>query len=305
MPSLRYFCFFCLHDLRYEDTHGLCGLVLLLPRGVGVGTEREARVVVAEHTADGFDVHSILQCQRCEGMSEVVKSDVRQPGVLQYLLVQVYDGVWVVHLTGCWRGEHVGILGMLFVFGNQQVNSLLWNADFSDRCFRLRTGQGQFAVWIFHILLADGDGFVLGVEVAPEKRRDLALPQARDQFQIEHREQSSPVSGLEIILDVLRRKNLHFDFLNLRRDAVLGRVPQDQALLDCPFQGAVQHEVQTPNRGAAEPRIAMTALAVDTPILHQLLVELLEIVGSQLGELYIADAGNRVLLDHQLIAICC
>ena len=76
------FVFFCLHDLRHEAAHGLCGLVLLLPRSVGVGAECKSGVIVAEHTADGFDVHSILQCQRCEGMSEVVKSDVRQSSVL-------------------------------------------------------------------------------------------------------------------------------------------------------------------------------------------------------------------------------
>jgi hypothetical protein len=115
----------------------------------------------------------------------------------------------------------------------------------------------------------------LGVEVTPEKRCDLALPQARDQLQIEHGEQSSPVSGFQIILDVLRRKNLHFDFLHLRCDAVLGRVPQDQALLDCPFQGAMQHEMQTPNCGTAESRVAVTALAVDATVFHQILVELL------------------------------
>ena len=60
--------FFCLHDLRHEAAHRLCGFVLLLPRSVGVGAESESGVVVAEHTADGFDVHAILQCQRCEGM---------------------------------------------------------------------------------------------------------------------------------------------------------------------------------------------------------------------------------------------
>jgi len=60
--------FFCLHDLRHKTAHGLCGLVLLLPRSVGVGAECKSGVIVAEHTADGFDVHSILQCQRCEGM---------------------------------------------------------------------------------------------------------------------------------------------------------------------------------------------------------------------------------------------
>ena len=65
-------------------------------------------------------------------VSEVVKSDVRQPGVLQDLLVQIYDRVWVVHLTSYRRGEHVGILGMLAVFRYQQVNSLLRYADLAD-----------------------------------------------------------------------------------------------------------------------------------------------------------------------------
>ena len=276
MPSLRYFAsFFCLHHLRHEAAHRLCGFVLLLPHSVGVGAECESSVIVAEHTADGFDVHAILQCQRCEGMSEIMKSDVRQPSILQDLLVQIYDGVWVVHLAGCRRGEHVGILRMLAMFRYQQIDSLLWNTDFSDRSLRFGTGERQFTIGILYILFADGDGFVLDVEVTPEKRRDLALPQARDQLQIEHGEQSSPVSSFQIILDVLRRKNLHFDFLNLRRDAVLGRVPQDQAFLDRPFQGTVQHEMQTPNRGAAEPWIAMTALAVDATVFHQIFVELL------------------------------
>ena len=216
--------FFCLHDLCHKTAHRLCGFVLLLPRSVGVGAECESSVIVAEHTADGFDVHPILQCQRCESVSEVVKSDVRQPGVLQDLLVQIYDRVWVVHLTSYRRGEHVGILGMLAVFRYQQVYGILRDRYFSDRSLRFGTGQRQFAIGIFDILLADGDGFVLCVEVASEKRRDLALPQARDQFQIEHREQFSPVSGLEIVLDVLRRKDLHFDFLYFRRDAVLGRI---------------------------------------------------------------------------------
>ena len=119
-------------------------------------------------------------------VAQVVKSDVRQSGVLQDLLVQIYDGVWVVHLTSYRRGEHVRTLWMLAVFRHQQVDSLLRNADFSDRSLRFGTGERQFAIGILHILFADGDGFVLGVEVAPEKRRDLAFPQARDQLQIEH-----------------------------------------------------------------------------------------------------------------------
>ena len=48
------------HDLCHEATHGLCGLVLLLPCCVGVGAESETRIVVAQHTADGFHVHAVL-----------------------------------------------------------------------------------------------------------------------------------------------------------------------------------------------------------------------------------------------------
>ena len=110
--------FFCLHDLRHEAAHRLCGFVLLLPRSVGVGAESESGIIVAEHTADGFDVHAILQCQRCEGMSEIMKSDVRQPSILQDLLVQIYDGVGVVHFTGSAGREHpriVRVLGVLLL----------------------------------------------------------------------------------------------------------------------------------------------------------------------------------------------
>ena len=56
------------HHLCHEAAHGLCGFVLLLTGGVGVGAECESGIVVAQHAADGFDVHAGLQCQRCEGM---------------------------------------------------------------------------------------------------------------------------------------------------------------------------------------------------------------------------------------------
>ena len=117
-------------------------------------------------------------------MSQVVKSDVRQPSVLQDTLVECYDRVGVIHFTGPARREHPRIAGMLAVFRYQQVYGILRDRYFSDRSLRFGTGQRQFAIGIFDILLADGDGFVLCVEVAPEKRRDLALPQARDQLQM-------------------------------------------------------------------------------------------------------------------------
>ena len=45
-------CLWDLSNLRHEAAHFLRGLLLHLPCGVGVGAEREARVVVPEHTAD-------------------------------------------------------------------------------------------------------------------------------------------------------------------------------------------------------------------------------------------------------------
>ena len=75
--------FFCLHHLRHEAAHGLCGLVLLLPCSVGVGAQGEARVVVSKHIADGFHVYAVLQCQRGECVSEVVKKNVPPAGLLQ------------------------------------------------------------------------------------------------------------------------------------------------------------------------------------------------------------------------------
>ena len=48
-PSPIFLSFFCLHDLRHEAAHGLCGFLLHLSCGVGVGSQGESRVVVTEH----------------------------------------------------------------------------------------------------------------------------------------------------------------------------------------------------------------------------------------------------------------
>ena len=49
-----------LHHLRHETAHGLGGFVLLLPGGVGVGAESEARIEVPQHRGYGFDIDTIL-----------------------------------------------------------------------------------------------------------------------------------------------------------------------------------------------------------------------------------------------------
>ena len=48
------------HHLCHEAAHGLCGFILFLASGMGVGAQGETRVIVAQHTADGFYIHTVL-----------------------------------------------------------------------------------------------------------------------------------------------------------------------------------------------------------------------------------------------------
>ena len=106
-------CLWDLSDLCHEAAHFLRGLLLHLSCGVGVGAEGEARVVVPEHTADGFDVHPVLECQGRERMTQVVEPDMLQPRVLENPLVECYHRVGVVH-SSCSAGwEHPRIVGCL------------------------------------------------------------------------------------------------------------------------------------------------------------------------------------------------
>ena len=75
--------------LRHEIAHLLRGTFLHLACDVGVGSQREARVEVTKHAGYRFHVYAILQRQRCECVSQVVKSQVFQSRVLQDFLVDV------------------------------------------------------------------------------------------------------------------------------------------------------------------------------------------------------------------------
>ena len=49
-----------LHDLVHKISHLFGGLFLLLACGVGVGSQCEPGIVVAQHTTDSFQVHTVL-----------------------------------------------------------------------------------------------------------------------------------------------------------------------------------------------------------------------------------------------------
>ena len=59
-PPLFGFSLLFSHDLRHEIAHLFGCAFLHLPRDVGVGAEREARIEMAEHTRYSFHIHAIL-----------------------------------------------------------------------------------------------------------------------------------------------------------------------------------------------------------------------------------------------------
>ena len=75
--------------MRHEVPYLFSGLLLHLPCDVGVGAEGEARVVVTQHAADGFHIHTVLECQGRERMSQVVEPDMLQPASLRIRLWSV------------------------------------------------------------------------------------------------------------------------------------------------------------------------------------------------------------------------
>ena len=63
---LRLFC--GLHGLADDAADGVGGGALHPLRGVGVGAEGKARVVVAQRTRQRLDIHAVLEGQRGEGV---------------------------------------------------------------------------------------------------------------------------------------------------------------------------------------------------------------------------------------------
>ena len=56
------------HGLTDDITDGVRRIPPHLRRGVGVGTESKACVVVSQCAGQSLDVHTVLQGQRCEGV---------------------------------------------------------------------------------------------------------------------------------------------------------------------------------------------------------------------------------------------
>ena len=60
---------------------------------MGIGVQGEAGGEVPQHSGHGLYVYTVLQGYRCEGMSEVVESDLGDSCPCQYSLEHIIDTV--------------------------------------------------------------------------------------------------------------------------------------------------------------------------------------------------------------------
>ena len=60
-PDAPWFFFNCFSEsLGYESSHPVGGLLLHLPRNMGVGVQCEARTIVSQNAGHRFDIHTLL-----------------------------------------------------------------------------------------------------------------------------------------------------------------------------------------------------------------------------------------------------
>ena len=98
---LRLFC--GLHGLADDAADGVGGGALHPLRGVGVGAEGKARIVVAQRTRQCLDIHAVLEGQRGEGVSEVMEAYMLRTDGFQYFFVGVTEGVRIKNGAGLGR----------------------------------------------------------------------------------------------------------------------------------------------------------------------------------------------------------
>ena len=157
-----------LYRLTDDVSDGVGGGALHPLRGVSVGAESEARVIVSQRAGQCPDVHAVLERQRGEGVSEVVEAYVLRADGLQDFLMGVPEGVRVEHGAGLGRHEQVGTVWMLCVLLHQQLHRPLRDSQLADGVGRFGLTDHQLTVDAVH-LLADGDGHILHIQVRPQE----------------------------------------------------------------------------------------------------------------------------------------
>ena len=112
---------------------------------MSVGIQREACRKMPQHARYGFDVHTVLQGQRCEGVTEIVESDAGQPSPFQHPLEHVQDAVRG-HGTSSGRWEHPFVVTRFSSLLHQNVYRICRQGQGAVGVFRFQRHLNDFAV---------------------------------------------------------------------------------------------------------------------------------------------------------------
>ena len=76
-----------------QVNHRLGSLFLCHCGDMGIGVQREPGGIVSQHPGDRFDVHTVLERQRCECVSQIMKAHLRQSRLFQHPVEHIQNTV--------------------------------------------------------------------------------------------------------------------------------------------------------------------------------------------------------------------
>lgn len=131
---------------------------------------------MAQHGGEGFHIHTVLQCQGCEGVAQIMKSNMLAPCMFQDELQSAAyyaggDGAIFLH----WGREHPAGVHRLFVLPQHCYHSRRQD-DFTDGVLRLGRADLKLTPHVVDLLVhIQHAGFE--VQVIPLQRHELAPAQ--------------------------------------------------------------------------------------------------------------------------------
>lgn len=111
-------------------------------------------------------IHAILERKCGEKMPHIVEADVFRADCLQDFVVDMPEGIRIVHRAGFRRREHIQIAWVFLMLFGQQVHRLPRDCQRPDGVLCLRLANHQLAVDAVD-LLGDRDCSGLYIQVRP------------------------------------------------------------------------------------------------------------------------------------------
>ena len=213
-------------------------------------------------------------------MAEVVESDLWDACPFKDALEHVIDAVRGDG-TAVRRGEHIGVIDFPLLLP-QDFNRLGRDTDCPvgvlgfQRCFHDLTVYSCY-------LAAHLDDAILPVDVTPLESEKLTPPQTGCQLDVVHLINAGGFRFLEERLKLLCRDGLHLLVFQLGERHRLARILRDDLLRHGEVHGRGDDLIDIPNRlGGQAFRLFLGFDSLNSTLIHQLAVQLLEIHGAEL-----------------------